>query len=331
MKNRFLRRRSVRLGQGHLPFMERSLRRERQFKRAIVLTTCLAVIVIFRSLPWGRYLVASIETSTKNVASRAFGVSKSRAEINEEWRNFRQLGVETTRPRVEKYFAESDSAFQDLMRRVGMDPEHGLLRWGNYNWILLLSSKVFEADDTGRSYRFRPNVRSIWLQKLAFLTGAPAFYQVPDDPGLAEALRGTAAIRIESSRQTTNSWGLRGPEPEPDAPMRGIVLGDSYMQGMFIGDDETPPECLRRYLQEETKTRVSILNTGVMGYSPEQYYYSLLAFADRFRPQFVVVSVFANDGGGEIEAASRGTGDWNEAAYWLGQIVDFCTSASGPA
>ena len=53
------------------------------------------------------------------------------------------------------------------------------------------------------------------------------------------------------------------------------------------------------------KTRVSIVNAGVLGYSPEQYYYSLVAFADRFRPQFVVVSVFANDFGEASEVTSR--------------------------
>jgi lysophospholipase L1-like esterase len=324
MKNPFLRRRSVRLCQSALPFMERRLRRERQFKRAIVVTTCLAILASLRVFPWGRYLVASIETSTKRAALQAFGVPRSRAEIDESWRNYRRLGIETTRPRVEEYFARSDPAFQKLMRHVGMDPEHGLLRWGNHDWILLFSSKVFEADDTGRSYRFRPGVRSIWLKRLAFIAGAPAFYLVPDDPGLAEAIRGTGAIPVESSRQTTNSWGVRGPEPEPDAPLRGIVLGDSYMQGLFVGDDNTPPECLRRYLQRELKQRVSVLNTGVMGYSPEQYYYSLLAFADRFRPHFVIVSVFANDGGGEVEAVTRGEGDWFEAAYWLQEIVRYC-------
>ena len=80
------------------------------------------------------------------------------------------------------------------------------------------------------------------------------------------------------------------------------------MQGMFIGDGETPPDCLERYLQETLKTSVSILNTGVMGYAPEQYYYSLMAFADRFRPHFVVVSLFVNDFGNEIDAGKQGRG-----------------------
>ena len=42
---------------------------------------------------------------------------------------------------------------------------------------------------------------------------------------------------------------------------------------------------------------VEILNTGHLGYSPEQYYYSLIEYARRFPPRFVVVSLFANDFG----------------------------------
>ena len=183
---------------------------------------------------------------------------------------------------------------------------------------------IFEPDDQGRSYRLRPRTRSIWLRNLTLKSGVLMFFLVPDGPGLAEAIRGTPAVPVETSRQTTNSWGLRGPEPELDAPLRGIVLGDSFMQGMFVGDDATPPECLRRYLQGQLKTRVSILNTGVLGYSPEQYYHSLLTFAERFQPHFVVVSLFTNDFGDLHEVATRGLGDWEEGSYWLQKIVDYC-------
>ena len=107
--------------------------------------------------------------------------------------------------------------------------------------------------------------------------------------------------------------------------MRGMVLGDSFMQGMFIGDDDTPPECLRRDLEDRLETKVSIFNTGHLGYSPEQYYYSLVEFADRFRPQFVVVSVFANDFAGDVsEVAMRGTADWQEGKYWMDKIIQYC-------
>jgi hypothetical protein len=77
------------------------------------------------------------------------------------------------------------------------------------------------------------------------------------------------------------------------------------------------------------KTKVSILNTGHLGYSPEQYYYTLLAFADRFRPHFVVVSVCANDFGDGFEVL-KGKGDWDEGKYWLDLIAQFCRSRQWP-
>jgi lysophospholipase L1-like esterase len=318
------RRRPAPLRQLSLPFVERGLRRERWFKRLMILTTCLVLALIGRGVPWGRYMTAAVVSSTHLATFRALGVPKPRSEIDDSWRRFRQHGIEVTRPRVDRVYNESDPSTQRLFRYAGVDPEHGLLRWANFDWTLLLPSGVFEADDAGRSYRFRPRTHSIWLRNLPMTPGVLTFYLVPDRPGLADAIRGTTAIPMETSRQTTNSWGLRGPEPDPDAPLRGIVLGDSYMQGMFVGDDETPPECLRHYLQDYLKTRVSILNTGVLGYSTEQYYHSLIAFADRFRPQFVVVSVSSNDFGNLVDVVTRGEGDWREGNYWLEQIIHFC-------
>jgi hypothetical protein len=102
------------------------------------------------------------------------------------------------------------------------------------------------------------------------------------------------------------------------------------MQGMFVGDEDTPPECLRRYLEDHFQKKVSILNTGVLGYSPEQYYYSLLAYAERFRPHFVIVSVFTNDFGDVHEVPTKALGDWDEGKYWLDKITAFCKAREWP-
>jgi len=110
------------------------------------------------------------------------------------------------------------------------------------------------------------------------------------------------------------------------APIRGIVLGDSFMQGMFNGDDDTPPIQLQRHLRSVWNMPVTILNTGHIGYSPEQYYFSLLEYGERMRPQFVVVSVCPNDFGDGL-AVLEGRGDWfDEAKYWLDQIQVWCNS-----
>src|SRR5262249_18611071 len=68
----------------------------------------------------------------------------------------------------------------------------------------------------------------------------------------------------------------------------------------------------------------SVWKTGLMGDSPEQYYHALLAFADGFRPHFVVVSIFTNDFGDLHEVATKGQGDWEEGTYWLDKIGDYC-------
>ena len=296
----------------------------------MIAVTALIIALILGLMPHGRYLVASASSEVRRVARYAVGLPTPREEVDDAWRRFRQLGIEDSRRGLDLVYAEAEPAYRRLMQYAGLDPEHGILRWGNYNRTLLLPSTVFEADDTGRSYRLRPRTRSIWLRNLTLKSGVLMFFLVPDSPGLGDAIHGTSAIPVETSRQTTNSWGLRGPEPDLDAPLRGLVLGDSFMQGMFIGDEDTPPECLKRYLARRMKTRVSILNTGVMGYSPEQYYHSLLAFADRFRPQFVVVSVFTNDFGDLFEVPTKGLGDWDEGKYWLEKITDYCRSRQWP-
>lgn len=323
-------RRPITYRQAVFTFLERAQRLERRFKWLIVLATLSAITTMLGASPWGRYGVASTAAAGREAVRVVLGLPQPREEVDAAWERSRELGIEAGRLGLARAFAEASPAYQRLMTYAGLDPDHGVLRWGNFNLTLLLPSKVFEAADDGRSYRFLPRTRSIWLRNASLKSDVLMFFLVPDGPGLAEAIRGTMSIPVESSRQTTNSWGLRGPEPDLDAPVRGLILGDSYMQGMFIGDDETPPECLRRFLEARWNKRVSILNTGVMGYSPEQYYYSLITFADRFKPQFVIVSIFTNDFGDLHEVPGKGLGDWEEGKYWLDKIVEFCRARQWP-
>jgi hypothetical protein len=313
----------MKLRQQYFEFLSRRRRHEHWFKRGIVVATTLTLAGLLGALPRGRYVVASLAAEARGLARRAMDLPTPRAEIDGRWERFRLQGITDARRRLDGIYDDMGPDYQRLMRYAGLDPERGLLRWGNYDQTLLLPGAVFEADENGRSYRLRPNTRSIWLRNVTPKSTVLMFFLVPDRPELASAIAGTSAIPVDSSRQTTNSWGLRGPEPDPTAPLRGIVLGDSFMQGLFIGDDQAPAECLRRYLADHFKTRVSIVNTGVLGYSPEQYFYSLVAFADRFRPHFVVTSIFANDFG-DLFQALKGKGDWEEGKYWLDEITHFC-------
>jgi len=217
-----------------------------------------------------------------------------------------------------------------LLEIAGMDPDHVVLRWGNFDKTVILPSTVYEPDEA-RSYRLRPGVRSVWVRNFPFKGDMKAFLQIPDTPEARASVKGTGGAIVEGSEQLTNSWGLRGPEPDLDARIRGIVLGDSYMQGLFVADDRTPTECLKRDLRRRFGANVEVLNTGHLGYSPEQYYYALEEYGKRFPPQFVVVSLFANDFAGEIkDVLERGEGDWGEAKYWLGRIKDYCVARGIP-
>jgi len=316
-------RRSVRADQRVFGFVERTRRLQRRFKRGIALATLAVIVGILGGSPRGRNLVASAADRAREAARGVVGLPVPREEIEARHARDRSQAIDDASRKFRASFPGMEEPIRRLFRYAGSDPESGLLRWGNYDQTLLLPSTVFEPDAVGRSYRLKPNTRAVWVRNVS-PKGAPlTFLIVPDFPELSAALEGTGGIVVTTSVQTTNSWGLRGPEPDPSATLRGIVLGDSYMQGMFIDDDHTPPECLRRYLENHERTSVSILNTGCLGYSPEQYYHTLVAFADRFKPRFVVVSVFANDFG-DLEEVADGKGDWVEGKYWLDEIQQYC-------
>jgi uncharacterized membrane protein YtjA (UPF0391 family) len=315
-------RRPVPARQGQLGFAARAERRERRFKWAIVALTVSLVAGVVGTTPVGRYAARRVAARVKWMVVRSLGLPRDRAEIEADVQLKRKRDIERTTPVFAEVYRESSPKLRRLLDALGMDPAHALLRWGNYHVTLILPSAIFAPDDL-RSYRLRPNTRSVWLKAIALPRGLAGSFLAPDTPDLPELIKGSGAFIVPGSVQTTNSWGLRGPEPNVNAPLRGIVLGDSNMQGLFIGDDVTPPECLRRDLESRLKTRASILNTGHLGYSPEQFYHTLQEYGDRFRPHFVLLSFCANDFG-DGGAALRGIGDWEEGAYWIGEIHQYC-------
>ncbi len=304
-------------------FIERAEKLERRFKTVVMVGTVVMLCGLVAALPVGRYWAVWLFTRGRWLTASAVGLRIDHSEIESDWRRRRQFDVASARKSLATTFAEYPPAMQRLLRFAELDPDHALVRWGNFDRTVLLPGNIFEADDTGRSYRFRPDVRSIWVRNFPVKGQVKAYFQVLDKPEVGDLLKGTGATVVEGSVQTTNSWGLRGPEPNLRTSWRGIVLGDSYMQGLFVGDQETPTECLKRELESRLLSSVEVLNTGHLGYSPEQYYYTLVEYGRRFPPQFVVVSIFANDFGGDVESVFQGNGDWQEARYWLWRIRQY--------
>lgn len=299
-------------------FRERSRRRERAFKTGIFAATVVAVIAIIAGSQTGRYGALVATNRVRWGVRSLLGLEPPREEIEEERQRQRWIGVDRTKAALAATAAEDGPRVQQMLKGAQMDPDTALIRWGNFDGTLVLSSGVFEPDDFGRSYRFKPGVRSVWFIGVS-LRGALCQFQVPDTTEARDAVGSLGAALVRESVQVTNSWGFRGPEPDTKAPLRGIVLGDSVIQGVLVGDDQTPPACLERELARKTGLRASVLNAGVLGYSTEQYYYTLERFGERMATQFVIVGLCGNDFGNWSDPA-----DWKEACYWLERILHFC-------
>jgi hypothetical protein len=313
-----------------LPALERTRLRERRFKAAIVIMTVLVILGLLAGTSIGRFGSLCVARRLKCAALGTLGLPPSRADIDADWTARRALGIERTRATYRDFFEHDASAgLQRILRTAQMAPDEVLLRWANIDWTIILSPRVFEADDLGRAYRMRPRVRSFWLRDHTLTRGLTSFFFLPDTPAVRAAVAEAEAVVMPESYQTTNAWGCRGPEPDPAAPVRVLVLGDSFMQGLFIPDDETPAEHLGRFLATSLSQPVSVLNTGHIGYSPEQYARTLREYFDRFHPQFVIVSVCPNDFGPGL-AVLAGNGDWAEAKYWLDDIRRFCRARLTP-
>jgi hypothetical protein len=310
-----------------LPFLERRQRLDRRFKQAIAVFTMLAVAGVVVGTSSGRYVAATGALRLRSTVRRVMDAKAIREEKDAEWRLKRQRGIEQTRAVYRDFYdREASPGLRRVLDLAGMRPDEVLLRWANYDWTVVLSPKVFQADDTGRAYRMRPDTRACWMRDRPLPRGLNCFFFIPDTPEVRRAVVDLGASILPESVQTTNSWGLRGREPDLDAPVRGLVLGDSFMQGIFVNDDDTPPACLERYLRDALGSRVAILNTGHIGYSLEQYYHTLLEYFDQFHPTFVLVSICPNDFGDALPILHGQDGDWAEGTYWLGLIQQFCRS-----
>lgn len=309
------------------PFLERRQRLERSFKRAIVALTALAAVLLIVGTPQGWFAARATGMRVLWAWKRSFAGAWTREDWHAEWRARRLRDVRSTRATYRAYFDhEASPEFRRVLVAAGMTPDDAVVRWSNYDWTIVLSSKVFEADDHGRSYRFRPNTRACWTRSVFLPHGLKASFLLPDTPEVRDAAAAAGLALYVDLAQSTNSWGCRGAEPDLAAAVRVLVLGDSYMQGFFVKDHQTAPEYLRESLSTTLGVPVSVLNTGHLGYSPEQYDFTLREYVGRFDPDFVVVSLYTNDFGDARAVLNGGGRGWDEAKFWIQEIQQLCRS-----
>ncbi|MCA8976314.1 MAG: hypothetical protein KDC98_16465 [Planctomycetes bacterium] len=133
----------------------------------------------------------------------------------------------------------------------------------------------------------------IWDPLHAPLEDVRGFYRL-DGQGRIETTPGWTGAQIVENRPVPvhmNALGLRGPEVGARAPgeKRVLVLGDSYIWGQGVKDDQTVPACLQQALRKKGYD-VTVGNAGMFGTGPREWSYTL----DRHRPTFdpdVVVAV----------------------------------------
>ena len=216
----------------------------------IALATIGSIAFFLTALSPGRYL-----SGWAGRAGPRLAMASRRAAAGPRARSMptgNASGSLTSNNRAARWRARSRNtppALQRLLQYAGLDPDHALVRWGNFDRTVLLPSTVFEPDETGRSYRFRPNTRSIWIRNFPMRGPVKAYFQVPDRPELAEVVKGTTAQIVDGSTQTTNSWGLRG--PSRICPRRGAESSWATLtcRACSSAIDETPVECLKRDLK----------------------------------------------------------------------------------
>lgn len=104
-----------------------------------------------------------------------------------------------------------------------------------------------------------------------------------------------------------NGLGLRSPEIGPRRPgeLRVLCLGDSFVFGYGVADDETFPEVLRGLLADRLGRPVVVGNAGVPGYGTVEQALCLQRLRDDFDPDVVVPTIYIGNDFVEDRDVSR--------------------------
>ncbi len=99
-----------------------------------------------------------------------------------------------------------------------------------------------------------------------------------------------------------DDFGFRagGGDPQDSGAYRIFVYGDSFIQASYSRVENTFAGKLAEYLDQQTGTPVSVINAGVDGYGPDQVYLRMAREVPEFRPDLVVVSLFADNDVGDL-------------------------------
>lgn len=100
-----------------------------------------------------------------------------------------------------------------------------------------------------------------------------------------------------------NALGLRGPEVAPHraaGTTRVLFLGDSFVEGKQVGEDEVMTAAMTR-LARERGMALEIVNAGVSGYGTAEELRLWERLGPELSPDVVLVGLYTNDIGNNVE------------------------------
>ena len=120
-----------------------------------------------------------------------------------------------------------------------------------------------------------------------------------DDPRIVYELRPRLDVRFAGGRLTTSDTGFRGRDvssPKPEGVYRIVGIGDSYMFGQGVSDDET---YLARLADPGSGLlsgrRVETVNLAVPGFNTVMEVELLRERIDRLEPDLLLIEIVGND------------------------------------
>ena len=207
---------------------------------------------------------------------------------------------------------------REFLRVAGMDRDSAVIRWGNFDWTLALSSAVFEPDDTGRSYRLKPNTRSVWLINLT-INKVLAMFEIPDTPEarrLGEAVGGRVVPGVGPDDQLLGlprsraRPGGAGPRDRPRRLEHARVARRRRPDAAGPARSRCSGRPRRPRLDPEHGTSRLLARAVLL---------QLDGLLRPIPPQFVIISICDNDFG-DMKVDEN----WDESEYWLDVIAQFC-------
>lgn len=119
------------------------------------------------------------------------------------------------------------------------------------------------------------------------------------NPRIIYELRPDLSGFFQAKRLTTSSEGFRCrsyPQEKPAGTRRIVGIGDSFMFGNGVGDDDIYMVKLERLLEKSTdQGHWQVINTAVPGYNTVMEVETLMTTGLAYQPDYVIIEFVAND------------------------------------